>query len=295
MTPMQPSIVLDKSYLQRATRAHVHELGASHRLLMSEALLYELLSKSADYRRCFSKLPMVDNPVDIVWHVGGYLKREIEGHRRSPRPSEAKRDIDFRFNSRLLDEDYVLPPGAADELERQRLDLVSDIGTFKERALGMPSFFADAFIGSDGARQAARTNAEALIASAGSLLDFYEQLRAPKGIRRYPPRKLIDDSWAIYRWLQVQFLFALDLYARYGERLREPMSESTHEKVEHDVLDAQYLLVGVLEGAFATEERKLQRWFSLLRPDGLLLHARTDLGTRETSRPSPATDLTYGG
>lgn len=76
---MQPSIVLDKSYLQRATRTHVHALAASHRLLMSEALLYELLSKSADYRRCFSKLPAVDNPVDIVWHVGGYLKREIEG------------------------------------------------------------------------------------------------------------------------------------------------------------------------------------------------------------------------
>lgn len=292
---MQPSIVLDKSYLQRATRTHVHALAASHRLLMSEALLYELLSKSADYRRCFSKLPAVDNPVDIVWHVGGYLKREIEGHRRSPRPSSAKRDIDFRFNSRLLDENYVLPPEAADELERQRLDLVADIGTFKERALGMPGFFADVFIGSDDARQAARSNAEALIASAGSLLDFYAQLRAPKGLRRYPPRKLIDDSWAIYRWLQVQFLFALDLYARYGERLREPMSAATLEKIEHDVLDAQYLLIGVLEGAFASEERKLQRWFSLLRPDGLLLHAETDMDPDQPSHASPAVAATDGG
>ena len=251
----------------------MHELADSHRLLMSEALLYELLSKRDDYRRCFCKLPDVDNPVDIVLHVGGYLKREIESRRPSPKPSSSKRDIRFRFNLRLLEDDYVMPPEAASEIERQRMDLLADIRTFKERALGIPDFFADAFVGSDDARRAARADAEALIASPGSLLDFYGQLRAPKGIRRFPPRKLVTDEWAIYRWLQVQFLFALDLYARYGAALKEPMSPATEEKIEHDVLDAQYMLIGVLEGAFATEERKLQHWFRLLRPDGLLLHA----------------------
>lgn len=268
---MQASIVLDKSYLQCANRADVQALAMTHRMLMSEALLYEMLSKPSDYRRCFSKLPQVDNPVDIVWHVGGYLKREIEARRRAPRPSLATRGIRFRFNPLLLDAGYVLPSEAAEELERQRLELREDIAMLKERALGMPSFFPKAFTGSDSSRQTARTEAETQISTPGSLMDFYAQLRAPKGLRRYPPPKLIDDSWAIYRWLQVQFLFALDLYGRYGERLNDPMSPQTIEKIEHDVLDAQYLFIGVLEGAFATEERKLQRWFRLLRPDGHLL------------------------
>lgn len=238
---------------------------------MSEALLYELLSKPADYKTCFCKFPAVDNPVDIVLHVGGYLKKEMEGRCPAPRPSSRIHEVRFRFNPRLLDADYVLPDEAATEIARQRQELLADVQTLKERALGMADFFPDVFIGNNRVIGAARKEAEVLIAQPTSLLDFYAQLRAPKGMRRFPPRRLLTEKWAIYRHLQVQFLFALDLYARFGTALAEPMSAEKEEEIEHDVLDAQYMLVGVLEGAFATNERKLQRWFRLLRPDGLLL------------------------
>jgi hypothetical protein len=269
---VKTAVVLDKSYLQGTPRGRMHELAASHRLLMSEALLYELLSKPADYKTCFCKFPAVDNPVDIVLHVGGYLKKEIDGRRPAPKPSSRTHGVRFRFNPRLLDADYVLPDEAAIEIERQRQELLADVQTAKQRALGMPDFFPDLFIANNRVVGAARAEAEALIAQPGSLLDFYAQLRVRKGMRRFPPRKLLTDKWAIYRWLQVQFLFALDLYARFGTTLSEPMSAEKEEEIEHDVLDAQYMLIGVLEGAFATEERKLQRWFRLLQPDGLLLH-----------------------
>lgn len=249
----------------------MYDLSASNRLLMSEALLYELLSNPADYRRCFVKFPSVDNPVDIVLHVGGYLKREIESHRPALKPSSRKQEVRFRFNPRLLDEDYVLPGEAAVEIERQRQELLSDVEALKERALGMPDFFPEVFVDNDRVVQAAKAEAELLIARPGFLLDFYAQLRAPKGIRRFPPRKLVTEKWAVYRWLQVQFLFALDLYSRFGRALSEPMSPKQEEEIEHDVLDAQYMLIGALEGAFATQEKKLVRWFKLLQPDGLLL------------------------
>jgi hypothetical protein len=278
MVPVKIPVVLDKSYLQGAPRAHMHDLAASHRLLMSEALLYELLSKPADYRTCFSKFPAVDNPVDIVLHVGGYLKKEIEGRRPAPKPSSRAREVKFRFNPRLLDADYVLPDEAAFEIERQRQELLADVQTLKERALGMPDFFPDVFPEPGRVNGEARAEAETLIAQPSSLLDFYGQLRAPKGMKRFPPRKLLTEKWAIYRHLQVQFLFALDLYARFGPALAAPLPAASEEQIEHDVLDSQYMLIGVLEGAFATQERKLQRWFGLLRPDGLLLR-------RETANP----------
>jgi len=268
---MQPPVVLDKSFLQSATRARMHELANNGRLLTSEALLYELLSKPEDYRACFSKFPSIDNPVDVVLHVGGYLKREIESHRRAPKPSDRKRQVRFQFNPRLLDSDYCLPEEAASEIARQHKELLGDVATLKERAIGIPDFFPDLHVGSDAMRKATKAEAEELIAKPDSLLDFYSGMRAPKGIRRFPPRKLVTDQWAIYRWLQVQFLFALDLYLRYGVALAAPMSPAVEERIEHDVLDAQYLFIGVLEGAFATEERKLQRWFRLLQPNGLLL------------------------
>ena len=268
---MKTPVVLDKSYLQAASCAHMFELAVTHRLLMSEALLYELLSKPVDYQACFSKFRSNENPVDIVLHVGGYLKKEIESRRPAPLPSTQVHSFRFQFNQRLLDADYILPMESLDEVNRQRDELLKDVQTLKSRALDSLNFFPECFAGSDSERAAARAEAENLIARPGALLDFYEQLRAPKGMRRFPPRKLISDQWAIYRWLQVQLLFGLDLYARYGNALCEPMSARTEERIEHDVLDAQYMLIGLLEGAFATRERKLQRWFRLLRADGLLL------------------------
>lgn len=268
----QLPVVIDKSFLQGASQIQMHEVGKSHRLLMSEALLYELLSNPLDYRACFCKFPVVDNPVILVPHVGGYLKKEIEGRRPAPKPSNHTSPVKFRFNPQLLEGDYALPKEAAAEIQRQQTELLADVKTLKDRALLTPEFFPDVFAkGSDGTRKGAKVRAEALIAAPGSLLDFYAQLRAPKGMKRFPPKKMLTADWAIYRWLQVQFLFSLDLYLRYGATLAEAMSPATEAKIEHDVLDAQYLFIGVLEGAFATEERKLQRWFKLLQPNGQLL------------------------
>jgi hypothetical protein len=268
---MERSVVLDKSFLQSATKARVHELASSRRLLMSEALLYELLSKPADYRACFSKFPDIENPVDVVLHVGGFLKKEIDGRRPAPRPSDRRRRVRFKFNARLLEPDYRLPDEAAAEIARQHLEVLADTESLKSRALGALDHFPELLAGNDAARAAARVAAEELVAQPTALLDFYGQLRAPKGMKRLPPRRLINERWALYRWLQVQFLFAIDLYLRYGDSLAHPLSARVEERIEHDTLDAQYLLIGVLEGGFATEEKKLKRWYKLLVPEGLLL------------------------
>ena len=267
----KPPVVLDKSFVQGSSRAKMHPFASTHRLLMSEALLYELLSNPADCRSCFLKFPSIDNPVDLVMHVGGYLRKEVDTRRPAPKPSERINSFRFQFNSRLLDAEYELPFEAAQEIARQHDVLISDVKTMKERALTVSQFFPNAFVGNDLQRKAARADAERLITQeSGSLLNFYGQLRAPKGERRFPPARYLTEEWAIYRSLQVQFLFSLDLYARYGDALGAPLSRKSEEKIEHDVLDAQYLLIGVLEGSFATDELKLRHWFALLRPDGIL-------------------------
>lgn len=267
----KPPVVLDKSFVQGISRTKMHALASTHRLLISEALLYELLSNPADCRCCFLKFPSSDNPVDLVMHVGGYLRKEVDTRRPAPKPSERIKNFRFQFNSRLLNANYELPLDAAQEIARQHDVLISDVQTMKELALTMFQFFPNAFVGNDFQCKAARADAERLITQkSGSLLNFYGQLRAPKNERRFPPARYLSEEWALYRSLQVLFLFSLDLYARYGNTLRAPLSQKTEEKIEHDVLDAQYLLIGVLEGSFATDELKLRRWFSLLRPDGHL-------------------------
>lgn len=265
------AVVLDKSFAQGLKSAEMHDFSTKYRLLMSEALLYELLSNPVDRKSCFSKFPSIDNPVDLVMHVGGFLQKEIDRRKPAPRPSEKIEKIHFQFNSRLLDDDYELPPEAALVVTQQRNVLLSDVRSLKERALQSPSFFPDVFNGSDERRREALAEAERLITKeAGSLLDFYGQLRSPKGQRRLPPKLIVNEQWALYRWLQIQFLFAIDLYWRYGQQLALPLSSKAEEKIEHDVLDAQYMLIGVLEGSFATDEKKLRKWFTAIRPDGAL-------------------------
>ena len=264
-------VIVDKSFLQGQTKAAIHDFSKEHRILMTEALLYELLSNPTDRRSCFAKLPAATNPVDIVMHAGGYLKKEIYSRKRAPRPSERIQDFDFEFNTRLRGNDYQLPPEAVLVLQDQHDELLTEIASLKARALHMPSFFPEVFRGSDTERLISRLEAERDIAAKpGKLFDFYASLRSPKGQKKLPARKLITEDWAVYRWMQIHLLFALDLYCRYGGALANALTPNVEEKIEHDVLDAQYLFIGILQKSFATHEKKLRRWFELIHPDGAL-------------------------
>lgn len=268
---MPTAVVVDKCFLQGAPKSRVLALAQTHRLLVSDALFYELLTGSEPGRsRCFAKLPQTENPVDLVSHIGVLMRKEIETQVQAGRPSTHREDLRFKFNPALLTGKYQLPEVAQHEIERQSQVLRADVVTFIERAEGMPSFFADLLQGSEESRQAARASAEAAVAEPGALLSFYSQLEPPLGEKALPPPGVVNESWALYRWLQVQFLFGIDVCVRYQGKVPKEFSSTVFEKLEHDVLDAQLLMLACLEGAFATRERKLQRWWRLLRPDGVL-------------------------
>lgn len=268
---MSDAVVLDKSFLQGSKKSHIQELAASRRLVMSDALFYELLTSSEPGRsRCFSKLPQTDNPVDLVSHIGTLMRIELDTQLPAGKPSSHREQLRFRLNPALLQLDYQLPEQAQEAVEEQTAQLKSDVQLFIERAAIMNSFFPDLLNGSHARREGARAEAENAIAAPGALSEFYAALEPPLGERPLPSASLVNESWALYRWLQVQFLFAIDVYIRYQGRIPQSFGPVTYEKLEHDVLDAQILMLGCLEGAIATQERKLKRWWRLLCPDGVL-------------------------
>jgi hypothetical protein len=261
------AIVLDKCFLQGTRAPRIRELATSRRLVVSDALFYELLTAPEPGRsRCFHKFPPVENPVDLVSHIGPLMRLEIETHKPCGRPSSHRETLRFQFNPALVTPQYEVPQDGRLAIEEHMRDLRSDVASFVERAKLTPTFFPKVLVGSQVVRDQARADAEAAIAEPGSLLPFYSSLEPPKGEKPLPPVDLVSEDWGIYRWLQVQMLFGLDLHIRYGGRIPESLSENIFEKLEHDVLDAQVLMLGCLEGAFATKERKLQRWYRLLCP-----------------------------
>ncbi|MDO8433020.1 MAG: hypothetical protein Q7S58_11490, partial [Candidatus Binatus sp.] len=84
--------------------------------------------------------------------------------------------------------------------------------------------------------------------------------------RSYPPAKLINEEWTLFRWIQVQLLAGLDFFASHG--LGAPFNR---ENLFHGLLDLDYLITAVVVGGLASREKQMLERFSLLRPDGLVL------------------------
>lgn len=268
---MQPAIILDKSFLQGSKKTRIHELAQAHRLVVSDALFYELLTASEPGRsRCFAKFPPVTNPVDLVNHIGTLMRMEIETHRPAGKPSTHREQLMFQFNPTLVSSEYELPEEARLSVEEQTTQLRADVQSFIDRVPLIKSFFPNLLVGSDEQRRQEREEAERAIAEPGALIPFYSNLEPPPGQRPLPSSTIVTEEWALYRWLQVQLLFTLDLYVRYPNGISGNLSPALYEIIEHDVLDAQVMMLGCLEGAFATHEKKLVRWWNLICPSGML-------------------------
>lgn len=264
------AIILDKSYLEGASRTAIQKLMRRRTLVMCGALFYELLDTSARQRtRCFSKLPAIENPLLLVENFGELMRHEIQTRLPSGRPSEYALAMRFRFNPVLMTETYQLPSDAREAMQDELQDLNSEALRLVDLSESSPSIFPNLLKGSDEMRAQAVADAQASVADPESLLAFYRELSSPDTSQPFPP--VTGPEWAHFRWLQVQMLFSVDLYVRYHGRLRANLTKNVLEKLEHDVHDAQALAFGILEGALATREQKLARWFKLLRPDGELV------------------------
>ncbi len=250
---------------------------------MSDALLYELLTTKSEARRqCFAKFPEGPNPVDLINHAGVLMRHEIETGTPSGPPSKCIEDIQFIFNKALTGEIYIPPINAQAAIEKETTRLAASIESFVEKSGHIESFFPDLLKGSQSERIVAHMDAERAIVLPGALLPFLSQLEAPTGGTPLPPIDIIDGKWALYRWLQVELLFALDVYVRYQGMVPSMLSPNMYEKMEHDVLDAEQLVLGCLEGAFATHEKKLKRWWSLLCPEGCLFDESANKSLQRT-------------
>ena len=268
---MPTAIVLDKSFLQGSKAAEINQLAESHRLIVSDALFYELLTTDEPGRsRCFAKFPQSTNPVELVSHIGVMMRIEIDSHLPSGKPSQHREVLQFRFNPGLSASEYVFSPEALAVINSQTEMLRTDVASYLERVELMPKFFPDLLVGADDERRIARDEAEKAISEPRWLMPLYAQLQAPAGERPLPPASVISEDWAIYRWLQIQFLFALDVNLRYKGELPDTCNSRIYERMEHDLLDIQVLGLGCLEGSFATRETKLKRWWKLLCPTGTL-------------------------
>lgn len=194
---MRTNIVVDKSYLEGVSMAQIRTLARTSRLLVSDALFYELLTTDLESRKkCFSKFPAENNPVDLISHIGPLMRLEIDTKSRAGKPSERRENLNFnfKFNNSLVQDNYQLPLEAIAAIDEYTSDLRSDVTSYLERVALVPTFFPDLLKGSTEERKAAATAAEEVIAAPGALLPFYSNLDPPPGESPLPSAEMIDET-----------------------------------------------------------------------------------------------------
>ncbi|MDE0055954.1 MAG: hypothetical protein OXT64_17105, partial [Gammaproteobacteria bacterium] len=81
----------------------------------------------------------------------------------------------------------------------------------------------------------------------------------------------LGPEWTIYRWVQVQLLYALEWLEKRGQLDPVKLTAKERENLQHDVIDIEYVILGVLQGALASRDKRMRAAFRTLRPDGVLL------------------------
>ena len=66
----------------------------------------------------------------------------------------------------------------------------------------------------------------------------------------------------------MQLLYGLEWTRKYGRLDPEAVPLGQLKRLRNDVIDMEYVILGVLEGAIATNDRNIARMFRLLRHDG---------------------------
>lgn len=262
------AIVLDKCFLQAASWQAICELALHHELIITGSLFHELLTGSPNSRhRVFSKLPRHDNPVRLLDNVSALLKHEDETHTPAGNVIDHALNISFRFNPRLREATYELPPDALEAVVDNEKRTRRLVESYVARTNVVVDMFSRVTIGSDRDRLDALAEIEKEISEPENILTFYRTIGDPK----LPPPDLLTPDWATFRFYQTGLLFSLHTIHRHRGPIPLPLSKNEFVRLEHDVHDHMAVCTGILAGGIATNEKKLRNWCALLKPEVLVV------------------------
>lgn len=268
-------LIIDKSFLDGASKAVVESVWTSHNPLFSEELLYEVFTTDSELRRrCFAKIPRRTDPVVLLDNLGELLRYEIE-HRRPCIPLSARYDegLHFKFNERLADATFVPNSDVLQTIEEAIARVASETQEYLVRCQIVWQFFPS-FNGIekkllaaeiDRARIRVATDAEFVRATYASFLGHEH---APQNALE---AKQLDERWIWFRCVQCQILSALRIFKKYQGNIPTPAPPGLAVRAEHSMLDAEYVTLGALCGAIATGDKEIAEDFRMVRPDGIVI------------------------
>lgn len=263
MNVAKPDVVIDKSFLQGASKDILQLLFKNHRILMPHAHFYELMTTNATERaQCFKRIPGIKNPVALVEPVGTILQWEVKNQLPLLNIDQVVLQQSFQFNPELAIEDFNMGEDESRNTEDTKRKVSNLVGDFAIHGSQVTVRFPEIRNFRPGNNPIQIEIIQKRICNNPDFIrEFYSSGRLDP---TWPLAEHIDERWALFRWLQIRVMAALDYFRKYGEK--EMSSKTT--KIENEYLDLEYCLIGCLVGSIATRDKGMAERFLALCPSG---------------------------
>jgi len=261
--PRRSFVVLDKSFIKGVSSAQLQsQVQQGWVFGIADVFWYEHFRKWDPWRLAnLVKLKSIEKSLVLLPGIGEMFRAEAQKHRPASQVLVGKRvtlNPKLREGGRFFELDgqtKEIASGRTMELEERLDDMVAIWRDFKT----LPAF-NDA--GQSEMPNIVRELSLQIRDDRADIRGFYKNHRIPP----WPEPELIDEQWAFFRWIQVQLLAGLDFFASYGVK-----TQPGREKLMHELLDLEYLIVALVVGGLASCEKRMIERFKLFRPDGVLL------------------------
>jgi len=254
-------LVLDKSFIRGSNATRLNTLTKEYDFYVPSAFYFELFNNKPKDRSAtisgFEEFYRID--------ISSSLKKETE----SIRPLSIERSKVKTFNHIVRDQDWMVGSNELNSLKKYQkyivepmVDLFFRLMNEKE-ALG---FTSDELASISGSK-------EDFIALCSQLIEK-DRIRLIASMASIKYASLINPSWLKFRQIQAWALQVLILKRLYPDQ-KQALGR---ERMKHEILDLEYLILGLHLGALATKETSQKKpllsmaWkFKFLSNKGLLI------------------------
>jgi hypothetical protein len=264
MTPIH-NLILDKSYLQGAQPEHIEWLRARYVVFMPDVLFYELLTAEESERmHCFRHLPPGENPVVVLPGVGDLLQYEAKYRKACTPLSERQWVARFKFNDAFREPGVKLSLEDQTVIDELQAKTVKNLENLKGALSSVDGFFPELKGLGPGERPDRISDVKKAIAEDWRMIrEIYGMIHGPE----FPPAEVIDPSWALFRWLQVWLVAAVDYVHKYGKNIHTPSAK----RFMNEYHDLDYTIAATLAEGLASVDIPMVARFQLLCPTGLVI------------------------
>ena len=255
-------LVLDKSFLQGASKKFIEKLCSHHQVIMPEVLLMEILTTDEkDMHSCIAKFPNTVNPVNLIPNVGTLIRYEVI-NKKPCTPIESQ----FINETFILNKNFVLSQEQLSILSNWEDEVSTDSFRFIQKAVITQGWFPELQEYKPGISISKIEEAMGKVANNSNFVkEIYAQIH--NEIRKmddqpWPNESTINQDWAIYRYHQVHLLYALEYIRRYGFSVPNEIKK----KLENFRIDIDYCVIGALSDGLLTNDNLLVQLYTIICP-----------------------------